>query len=303
MEKELIKEFPFLVCKIDSNDYITYVSDIFKKLIKDKENKTDIKNLWKDIIHDEDINKTLEGYKEAKLNKKTFKVEHRLKLKDTYKYHLSVCEPIIGKNKTLEGYFCIEINIDEKKKEEDRLKSIGFHDSLTLLHNRTFFDEEIETLSKQIKRNLLNPYTVFMIDINGLKFVNDNFGHGMGDKLLKIVADIIKESIRETDDSYRLGGDEFAIIARNCDENTAKNIGKRIQNNINKYNKVNEKASIYVSISKGYATSDGKEMPKSLLKRADKLMYEDKNKLRQEVSLEMKKRLKDKKVVTDIRIR
>ena len=98
-----------------------------------------------------------------------------------------------------------DITIQKKKEEELRYKS--FHDTLTGLYNRAYFEEELKRLdtSRQL------PLSMLIGDINGLKLINDAFGYKEGDLILKGMADILKKSCRADDIIARWGGDEFVV--------------------------------------------------------------------------------------------
>ncbi|MDA3822887.1 MAG: diguanylate cyclase, partial [Bacteroidales bacterium] len=99
-------------------------------------------------------------------------------------------------------------DITERKKIERELLYLSYHDHLTQLHNRRFFEEKLIKLD--IKENL--PLSIIMCDINGLKLVNDSFGHNAGDTLLIHAAHTLKKACREKDVIARVGGDEFVVI-------------------------------------------------------------------------------------------
>jgi diguanylate cyclase (GGDEF)-like protein/PAS domain S-box-containing protein len=99
-------------------------------------------------------------------------------------------------------------DITERKRAEDQIRYLSFHDKLTDLYNRVYFEEELNRLDTE--RQL--PISIVMGDVNGLKLVNDAFGHAAGDKLLVRVAQILRDCCRKEDVIARLGGDEFAIF-------------------------------------------------------------------------------------------
>ncbi|MEI8215960.1 MAG: HD domain-containing phosphohydrolase [Eubacteriales bacterium] len=143
------------------------------------------------------------------------------------------------------------IDITNQKKREEEIIYLSYHDQLTGLYNRRFYEEELMRLDKE--RNL--PLTIVMGDVNGLKLINDSFGHQKGDELLKKVADIIKKGCRADDIVARLGGDEFVIILPKTDELETSKVIDRI-----KYLALNEKVdSVGVSISFGFETKNSEE--------------------------------------------
>ncbi len=169
--------------------------------------------------------------------------------------------------------FCKDIT--DRKKSEEEILYMSYHDHLTGLYNRRFFEEELKRLDT--KRNL--PMTIALGDINRLKFVNDSFGHAVGDKLLKKVAEVIKKGCRADDIIARLGGDEFIILLPKTDTIATEKIIKRIKEMLLKANV----APIDISISFGYGTKNcEKENMQKILKNAEDHMY--KNKLYESLS-------------------
>lgn len=152
------------------------------------------------------------------------------------------------------------------------IKYLSFHDTLTGLFNRTYLNE---TMSFE---KLKEPISVFMFDIDGLKYVNDNFGHNEGDTLILSAGKVLSKCFRETDTVARIGGDEFLVIIQDCDELMAKEMKRRLQEAIKTHNMSINMDHLKLSISSGYALSD--ETDKNLegiIQRADKLMYKEKN--------------------------
>jgi diguanylate cyclase len=160
-------------------------------------------------------------------------------------------------------------DITERKMREEEIIYLSFHDKLTGIHNRAFFEVELKRLDT--RRQL--PLTVIIGDCNGLKITNDIFGHSEGDKLLIKIAQIFKSVTRSEDIVARWGGDEFAIILPKTTDETASQIRSRILHEC----QIAERAPIQPSISLGSATktemSQGIEI---LLKDAEDRMYRHK---------------------------
>lgn len=160
-------------------------------------------------------------------------------------------------------------DITERKALEAELERMSFHDQLTDLYNRRFFEEELKRLD--VKRNL--PITIIMADVNGLKLVNDSFGHAIGDKLLKKVSSCIIDGCREDDIISRIGGDEFVILLTNTDANEAEQIVARIQ----EHTSTEKVEGIDISVSFGWASKNNEEEAISeVLKRAEDYLYKKK---------------------------
>jgi diguanylate cyclase (GGDEF)-like protein/PAS domain S-box-containing protein len=117
-------------------------------------------------------------------------------------------------------------DITERKKAEEELRHLSFHDQLTGLFNRHYLETEIKRLDTA--RQL--PIGVIMADLNCLKLANDTYGHDTGDEMLIKAAFILKEVCREEDIIARWGGDEFVLLLPQTSDDTLTDIVKRIKN-------------------------------------------------------------------------
>ncbi len=156
-----------------------------------------------------------------------------------------------------------------KNLDEQKIEKLTYYDSLTGLYNRRFFEEEMKRLDTT--RNL--PFSILVADLNGLKIINDSYGHDKGDQILKKAAQILKESLREEDILARQGGDEFAVLL----PNTTKEVSERIEKRIKEKSKKSSYDLIPISIALGRATKVKKEQNLTeILKKADDKMYKNK---------------------------
>lgn len=169
-------------------------------------------------------------------------------------------------------------NITTRRETEKRLIYISFHDALTGLYNRSYFEEELKRLENRRGGSL----AVAIVDVDGLKRVNDAYGHSQGDELLVRAARILKRSVRHEDIVARIGGDEFAILLRNTDEAMVRRIFERLQQALETEKQSSESLSP-LSLSFGYAFAPGTEIsPLELFKTADNRMYQEKSRRRKE---------------------
>jgi diguanylate cyclase (GGDEF)-like protein/PAS domain S-box-containing protein len=187
-------------------------------------------------------------------------------------------------------HLCIIEDITEKKKRDDDIQYISYHDVLTGVYNRAFFEEEKMRfdLSRQF------PISLIMGDVNGLKFLNDSFGHSKGDELLKEIAKIMRKSCRGDDIVARVGGDEFVILMTQTDEKGAIEVCNRIEKACFDYKECNDKKTLNMSISLGHSTKtqEGQKMD-ALLQEAEKMLYRKKNADRKKVKKETLEILKN----------
>ncbi|MEI8199478.1 MAG: HD domain-containing phosphohydrolase [Eubacteriales bacterium] len=160
-------------------------------------------------------------------------------------------------------------DITERKIKEEEIKFLSYHDQLTGLYNRRFYEEEIMRLDT--KRNL--PMTIIMGDVNGLKLINDSLGHAMGDELLKKTADAITQGCRADDIIARLGGDEFVVLLPRTTTIVAEQIIKRIQDLLSR----EKVGNIDISVSFGYEAKNNEEDKiQEVFKEAEDHMYKHK---------------------------
>jgi len=163
----------------------------------------------------------------------------------------------------------IYMDITERLECEKDICYLNYHDVLTGLYNRRFYEEEIRRLNTE--RNL--PISLIFGDVNGLKLINDAFGHLKGDELLQKAALAIQSVCREDDIVARWGGDEFVILLPKTNTEDAEDIVKRIRETYSK-EYVN---SISGSISFGWDTKCSMEEDiLKILKNAEDLMYKNK---------------------------
>ena len=116
-------------------------------------------------------------------------------------------------------------DVTYKKIQEEELKQLSFHDFLTGLYNRRFYETELVRLNT--KRFL--PISLILCDINGLKLVNDSFGHQVGDEVLKGFASCLQKIGRSSDIIARIGGDEFIMLLPHTTANAAEKIIERLK--------------------------------------------------------------------------
>jgi diguanylate cyclase (GGDEF)-like protein/PAS domain S-box-containing protein len=168
------------------------------------------------------------------------------------------------------GFVALSRDFTEYRRREDEIKFLSYHDQLTGLYNRRYYEEELKRFDTI--RNL--PISIIMGDVNGLKAINDTYGHDMGDELLKKVTRAIIKGCRIDDVIARLGGDEFVVLLTKTDQVQTEQIIQRI-NKLLKNEKVGNRK---VTVSFGYKVKMNEhEKIQDTFKAAEDQMYKYKN--------------------------
>jgi diguanylate cyclase (GGDEF)-like protein len=161
-------------------------------------------------------------------------------------------------------------DITARKKAESYLEFLGKHDVLTKLHNRSFYVEELNRL----ERKGLDPVTIIVADLNGLKTANDQWGHAEGDALLRRVGEVLGKAVEKPSYAARIGGDEFALLLPGVDAQG----GELVMEEVRRLAELNNQfyPGVLLSFSMGAATRTSGERLEEVVRRADLAMYKAK---------------------------
>lgn len=183
-------------------------------------------------------------------------------------------EMSLGTWETDKGTFFSSIiqDVTERKMTEEKISSLVYLDPLTGLPNRRLLNDRLTSALDQAKENN-QIFSLLNIDLDHFKFINDSFGHLIGDRLLQEVAGRLQEFAAKSDTISRIGGDEFVLLLPNTDYNKAAEYSKNILKTLNQpfYIK-NEEMFITPSIGISMFPADGDDV-ETLMKHADIAMY------------------------------
>lgn len=162
------------------------------------------------------------------------------------------------------------------KNKEKELSKLTITDEMTGLFNRRYFDQVLGKISSQ-KNDEYEKACLLVMDIDNFKHVNDTYGHQHGDVIIKKLGEIVLRNIRSIDYAFRVGGEEFAILLREVNLENACEVAERIRLEFANHAFVmDEQQTVYVTISIGIASFDGRETGFELFGRADELLYKAK---------------------------
>jgi diguanylate cyclase (GGDEF)-like protein/PAS domain S-box-containing protein len=241
-------------------------------------------NLWMEMIHKDDRERVLNFIQELKEPLNCKSIEHRIKHKDgSIRWVVNMTTVHLDEKKSTLRQSGFLIDVTQRREEEARNQQLlnenrhnSLIDDLTGIFNRRGFRELAEQQLKVAAR-INQPILVFFIDVDKLKQTNDILGHVAGDELLKRLADILKNSFRESDLIARIGGDEFTVLTMETSPETRELLIERLFENIKNENKLLGKyhgLSVSVGVSR-YAHHEPETII-SLIDRADKDMYTNK---------------------------
>lgn len=230
-------------------------------------------------------------------SKKPLYIEEEIPIENSDDYGVvhTIKTPVINEDGSLWGLVGIVRDITKQKKIENKLRYLSYTDMLTNLYNRAYFEEKISQFIKE-KRY---PIGVIIGDINGLKIVNDTFGHLEGDRLLQEISKILKQVGKDKGLVFRWGGDEFITLLPNCNKMDCVNF-------INEVTDIcNEKTydTFKLSISQGYSLIDENNSLDESLREAEDQVYKkkilDKKSIRASMLDRLKRTLQKKDVETN----
>jgi diguanylate cyclase (GGDEF)-like protein/PAS domain S-box-containing protein len=270
------------IWRLDDHFHFVYVSPAVHNMYGYKAEEIIGRSLFS-ILTPDSIDKVRHGYAKRKplqergqkWESSTFTVEtiH----KDGHHFWVEVTvNPIFDEDNRLTGYTGVTRDISERRRQEEMIYKYAFRDQLTNLPNRRLFEE---ILSRAIadSEQLGNTFAIMFLDVDGLKKINDTYGHIAGDLMLRVVADRLRHGVRKEDFVARLAGDEFiAILPGITERGAAGHIVTRLLKSCQQPIVIGiSKVIIRVSIGLSFFPTDAKDVT-NLIEFADKAMYQAK---------------------------
>lgn len=169
----------------------------------------------------------------------------------------------------------LEALIYQLKEDKSRFEELAYTDPLTGLRNRRFFLEELKEHLELAKR-YGEPLSLIMLDVDNFKNINDEYGHDVGDLVLKKLAQVIEENVRSSDIAARFGGEEFVIALPKTSGEEALLVAERIRQGFKRARININGLEVSTTLSAGVSTFTGSEDIDTLIKEADKALYQAK---------------------------
>jgi diguanylate cyclase (GGDEF)-like protein/PAS domain S-box-containing protein len=256
--RSLVENFPDIVIRFDKNSRITYinpitesffgsVNDNFEEKFNKAFNLSDLQNLYVKLTQVIETRNKVNFYINVTLN---------LELK----YFEVIMVPEFNSKNRLMSVLVIAKDNTQIHKANLEIEYMIYHDSLTDLYNRNYYESYLSLL----KDSPIVPLCIIVADVNNLKYTNDFFGHSQGDNLIITNASILKKMCGENSLVFRIGGDEFVAILNNTDEIAA----DKLIANIN-----SQTSDLALGVAFRNSFHDNIDQ---IIKLADKRMYEDK---------------------------
>jgi diguanylate cyclase (GGDEF)-like protein/PAS domain S-box-containing protein len=274
----LFMNSPEALVYVDEKSIILNINPRFTKLFGYTLEEIKGKNINEGFIYPP--NKIKEGKKLDKIasSKGYFHYETIRKKKDGTLFPVSISGSNIKISGQIKGLTATYIDITERKRLEKRLEKLAHFDVLTGCYARGYGLSLFERQMKSAQRHKTSILLLYL-DLDGLKYINDTFGHKEGDKVLKEAAKFFKSILREIDIICRMGGDEFLLIFPDSSLNDVPLIKERITNKLKELNKnLNNPYKISFSIGISCYNPSNPLSIEELIRIADENMYEEKKK-------------------------
>jgi diguanylate cyclase (GGDEF)-like protein len=176
------------------------------------------------------------------------------------------------RERLIEEISLLRAKVARLQERVEQLDQLAHQDSLINLPNRRGFMRELDRLVARVDRYGINAAMLF-VDLDGLKMINDTFGHRAGDEALIQVAGLLATGVRHSDVVARIGGDEFGILIECADEAAAQETAARLIDQISACEFLHEGEALPLSVAIGVGMIDALDTAEAVMERADEAMY------------------------------
>ncbi|HHT9136321.1 MAG TPA: sensor domain-containing diguanylate cyclase [Candidatus Wunengus sp. YC60] len=309
----LVEQAPIMIWRSDTTTACDYFNERWL-VFTGRTMEQEMKNGWAEGVHPDDLDRCLKIYLDTFQKREIFEMEYRLRRHDgRYRWIFDRGVPFKGSDGKFAGYIgsCIDVTekveareylqkihrklellvnertaeLQQKQKELEELNKAlekqAITDALTEVYNRQKFHEMLTQEAKESRRYNTN-LSLIMFDIDHFKLVNDTHGHQAGDAVLKEMAKLIGENIRDADLLARYGGEEFMILTSHTDRESAFALAEKLREKVRtaKFDGV-----LHITCSFGVTQFHDRDTIDSFLKRIDDALYKAKNNGRDRVEM------------------
>lgn len=229
---------------------------------------------WINAIHESDVKSLLEELRDHLRHGSNYQKELQLvsPLGDVRWVELNT-RVLFDEQGELQGFLATFADITERLLHEEKLRQLAEYDSLTGLTNRRLFQDRLQQAFYASERDG-SVISIFFLDLDGFKDINDSLGHDAGDKLLEEVAQRLLDTLRRNDTVARFGGDEFVVLLGASEEKVdSMHVAQKILNVIAKPYEIFDQ-EVFITVSIGIAEgAHGTSSPNNLMKQADTALY------------------------------
>ncbi|MBP3951559.1 EAL domain-containing protein [Bacillus suaedae] len=268
--KSLFKHNPDMVFWIDVNGRFLGANAVAETIIGYEEREL-LQKSYRDVMADDEVDQVIKQFKQTiKGEPQTFESRIMNSEKDVLEVNVTVMPITVDQN--IVGVYAVVKDITERKKTDEMVQYLAYHDTLTGLANRRLFYNELSEAFSAAKQHD-HIVGLMFLDLDRFKFINDTLGHDIGDLLLVAVARRLEGCISSLDTISRLGGDEFTFILPNSTREKTAKVAKKISEVLSQVFII-EGQEVYITASIGISIypSDGGNI-ETLIKHADTAMY------------------------------
>ncbi len=267
--KAIVEFSPNMIWRAGIDTQCNYFNETWLRFTG-KKMAEEIGDGWAEGVHPEDIEFCVKTYLASFHKRERFEMVYRLKRYDgEWRWINDRGVPFFDEQGNFIGYIGSCMDVSEKI-EGEKLTEMAHTDKLTGIYNRNYLEYLLNYEFHKARQEQAD-FIIMMMDIDKFKFINDNYGHSFGDKVLNQVAQKISQNIRKEDIAGRYGGDKFLVILVKSTMDEAQVIAQRILNSTPKF--FIENTTLEVGLSIGIVKRSAEKIVSEVIEKADKAMY------------------------------